>query len=70
MGTLLKPMARPSELTALPAVAQPASVPAARGPKRPATAAANPPRTNTRRFGSDTSWIVGLVDGLESSICA
>lgn len=70
MGTLLKPMARPRPLTALlllplPVLAQPAN-----GPNRPATAAARPPRTKTRRCGSDTSWMVGLPEGFESSMRA
>ena len=68
MGTLLKPMLRPSAAgLALVAgvLAQPVS---AMGANRPAAAAATPPRRKTRREGNDTSWIVGLRLVFESSI--
>src|SRR5688500_20364370 len=34
----------------------------------PATSAPTPPCSTTRRFGSLTSWMLGLEDGLLSSI--
>ncbi len=61
MGTLWKPIFGP--LPMAPGAAQPAS-----GASRDATLQPAAPKRKVRRFGSDTSWMLGLDERLLSSI--
>ena len=67
-GTLLKPSSGPPPTVAQPATAPPSAATPDSGAKRPPTAAPRPPRNSVRRDGSLTSWMLGLVERLLSSI--